>query len=49
MENMDKGLTVAKWGLIARPKIHQMLLKLSAQVLKFWISMKKDLLGVLSP
>ena len=31
MENMDKGLTVPKWVLIVRPKIHQMLQNLSAQ------------------
>ena len=31
MENMDKGLTVPKWGLIARPQIPQMPQNLSAQ------------------
>ena len=33
MENMDKGLTVPKWVLINRPKIPQMSLNLSAQIL----------------
>ena len=32
MENMDKGLTVPKLVLINRPKIPQMLQKLSAQI-----------------
>ena len=31
MENMDKGLTVPKWVLIVRPKIHQMPQNLFAQ------------------
>ena len=31
MENMDKGLTVAKWVLINWPKIPQMPLNFSAQ------------------
>ena len=31
MENMDKGLTVPKWVLIAWPKIPQMTENLSAQ------------------
>ena len=32
MENMDKGLTVAKWMLIIWPKIPQMPQNLSAQL-----------------
>ena len=32
MENMDKGLTVPKWVLIVWPKIPQMPLNLSAQI-----------------
>ena len=44
MENMDKGLTVAKWVLIVWPKIPQMP-HLSAQAQKFWISMKKGFIG----
>ena len=53
MENMDKGLAVPKWVLIARPKIPQTpqncLPNLSAQAQKFWISMKKYFIGVHSP
>ena len=43
MENMDKGLTVPEWVLIAGPKIPQMPRNLFAQAQKFWISMKKRL------
>ena len=53
MENIDKGLTVPKWVLMVRPKIPQMpqiyLPNLSTQAHKFWISMKKDSMGVRSP
>ena len=42
MENMDKGLTVPNWLLIAWQKTPQMPQNLFAQDQKFWISMKKD-------
>jgi hypothetical protein len=45
MENMDKGLTVSKWMLIAWSKIPQMPKNLSAQAQKFGISMKKGFIG----
>ena len=45
MENKDKGLTVPKWVLIVRLKIPQIPQNLSAQVQKFWISMKKGFIG----
>ena len=47
MENMDKGLTVPKWVLIVWPKMPIMPQNLSAQsqAQKFWISMKKDIIG----
>ena len=45
MENMDKGLTAPKWGLINKSKIPEMpktyLLKLSAQAKIFGISIKE--------
>ena len=42
MKNMDKGVTVPKWVLIAWAKIPQIYLpNLSAQDQNFWISMKK--------
>ena len=49
MENMEKGLTVTNWVLRVDtkypkwPKIY--LPNLSAQAQKFWISMKKSLIG----
>ena len=50
MENMDKGLTVPKWVLINRPKIHQMLQNLSAKIVcsspKVWDFDEKRLLWV---
>ena len=50
MENMDKGLTVAKWVLINWPKIPP---KFSAQFVcsspKLWDFQKKLPLGVRSP
>ena len=52
MENMDKGLTVPKWVLFGRkyPKCPRNYLpNLSVQAQKFWISIKKALLGVRSP
>ena len=49
MENMDKGLTVLKWGLIVRPKIPHMPTKFLAQFVcpspKVWDFRKKTLSG----
>ena len=50
---MDKGLIVPKWvlnGAENTPKCPTIYLpNLSAQAQKFWISIKKALLGVRSP
>ena len=47
MENMDKGLTVAKWVLIVQAKIPQMPQNLSAQIVcprpKVWDFYEKRL------
>ena len=45
MKNMDKGLPVPKWVLIIRHKKPQMPQILSAQDQKFWILIKKGLIG----
>ena len=48
MENMDTGLIVPKWVRIVWLKIPQMPQNLSAQVQKFWISIKKGFINTAS-